>query len=124
MWDSFNGTLLPTTYGANSPYMGFEMTPSAMMGSTMIPPVPMGYGMGGMGMGGMGMFPGAFGATPYDTFTSSTTPLKAAGLEHGGEHGVGSFLATAGKVLGAVAVAAVGYGLLKGKVKGPKIKAK
>lgn len=115
MWDSFNGTLLPTSLGSSSQYINFGAAPG--MGFMGIgSPVP----MMGMGMGYPGMFPGAFGAgmLPCDTFTSmapNTPYLPQGELGHREGHGVGGFVSDALKLVGGIAVAVLAFKALKGK---------
>ena len=124
MWDSLNGTLLPTACGASSPYIGLGLSPYMGMGGSMIPPVPMSYGGA--------MFPGAFGGgmMPYDTFTSQAPvpPLKAHGGElagHGEGGGISGFLGGAAKIglgIAAVVLGFKGVKALKNRIPRPSAK--
>jgi hypothetical protein len=116
MWDSFNGTLLPTSYGASSPYVNFGISP-LMATNNMLPPVP---------MGGMGMYPGMMGGVPYDTFSSRANALP---FEHRNQN-EGSGWKTALKIAGGILLAGLAYKggkslykMFKGSPK-PKITAK
>jgi hypothetical protein len=100
MWDSINGTLLPTSYGASSPYVNFGISP-LMATPTMIPPVP----YGGCGMG-MGMFPGMMGGMPCDTFSSTGNHLPL----HEKDHSTwGDVAKTTLKVAGGLLVAGLAW---------------
>lgn len=109
MWDSFNGTLLPSGFGGNSPNIGFGMSPMMGMGmgmNGMMPPVP----YGGYGMG---MFPGMMGGMMGDTCSFSTArnipPLNSRG------HSFSESIPTAIKVIGGGILAFAAFKFLKGK---------
>lgn len=107
MWDSLNGTLLPTGVGESSQYINFGIAPGmGFLGTGAY--APMGY----MGCN----YPGFNnGILPYDTFSASAgAPLVAQGGGHGG------FISDALKLIGGVAVAIIAFKALKGK----RIKAK
>lgn len=108
MWDSFNGTLLPSGFGANSNNISFGMSPMMGMGMGMngyMPPVP--YG------GGYGMFPGMMGGLPCDTCSFSNhanlPPLKAEG------HSFMESIPGVVKIIGGGLLALGAYKFLKGK---------
>lgn len=114
MWDSFNGSLIPS-YGANSPYIGMSLSPTAMGGMDTM-------GMGGIPIGGM------MGGLSMDTFTpQAVTPPTSLG--HGGHGGhsvgstVGGVLKMAGMIIGAGALAILGRKLYKSKFASDAIKA-
>lgn len=116
MWDSVNGTLLPSGFGSNSPNISFGISPMMGMGmgmgmNGMMPPVP---------YGGYGMFPGMMGGLPYDTCSFSNPanlpPLKTAGHSFWGE------VPTALKVVGGAILALAAFRLFKGK-RTPRVKA-
>jgi len=119
MWDSFNGTLLPSGFGGNSNNISFGISPMMGMGmgmgaNGMMPPVPYsGYGMP--------MFPGGMAGLPYDTCSFSTPqnlpPLKTHGQSFWHE------IPTALKVIGGGILAIAAFKFLKGK-KPPKITSK
>lgn len=119
MWDSLNGTLLPTGVGESSQYINFGIAPGmGFLGTGAY--APMGY----MGCN----YPGFNnGILPYDTFSASAgAPLVAQGGGHGGIYGIGhgaghgGFISDALKLIGGVAVAIIAFKALKGK----RIKAK